>query len=245
MLETNGKNEFKDNKFNIWEWSAPFLQTADEILSKLKELKLEGRVIKSLYSISKAYDWTEEWIFDQVCHAIEIMKPSERKALKNKKAFLPKDVYIARRAGIYGPFLIEFEDGDVLAIVFQNARGIRLEMNSLPKDMTSDEPCNFHPNVLFDDIIGREILSCEVTMSTRRPEECDLYGDDMDFYPAHFYITYEDGDVIYPKRRLHLFPSFDEGYVELLDYSNEVMKIHAPDVKKVVEGFIDKKILNS
>lgn len=244
MLHTNGKNQFKDNKFNIWEWSAPFLQTADEILSKLKELKLEGRIVKNLYSVSKAYDWTDEWICDQVYHGIRKMKPCERKELKNKKAFLPKGVYIARRAGIYGPFLIEFEDGDVLAIVFQNARGIRLEMNSLPKDMTSDEPCNFHPNVLFEDIIGKKILSCEVTMSTQRPECCDLYGDDMDFYPTHFYITYEDGDIIYPKRKLHFYPSFDDGYVELIDYSNEVMKIHAPDVKRVVKGYIENKILN-
>ena len=45
MILSDGKNNFQNNEFSFWEWSAPVLQTHEEVMAKIKELKLQGRVI--------------------------------------------------------------------------------------------------------------------------------------------------------------------------------------------------------
>ena len=39
MVLSDGKNNFPNNEFSFWEWSAPILQTHEEVVSKIKELK--------------------------------------------------------------------------------------------------------------------------------------------------------------------------------------------------------------
>ena len=45
MIISEGKNNYKNNEFAFWEWSAPILQTHEEVTAKIKELKLQGRKI--------------------------------------------------------------------------------------------------------------------------------------------------------------------------------------------------------
>ena len=56
MILSNGKNKFPNNEFSFWEWSAPILQTHEEVVAKIKELKLQGRVIKSFYTVGMGYN---------------------------------------------------------------------------------------------------------------------------------------------------------------------------------------------
>ena len=60
MILSDGKNKFPNNEFSFWEWSAPILQTHKEVVAKIKELKLQGRVIKSFYTVGMGYNWTDD-----------------------------------------------------------------------------------------------------------------------------------------------------------------------------------------
>jgi len=33
MILSNGKNKFQNNEFSFWEWSAPILQTHEEVVA--------------------------------------------------------------------------------------------------------------------------------------------------------------------------------------------------------------------
>ena len=73
MILSNGKNKFPNNEFSFWEWSAPILQTHEEVVAKIKELKLQGRVIKSFYTVGMGYNWTEDNIGEAIYNTVERM----------------------------------------------------------------------------------------------------------------------------------------------------------------------------
>ena len=63
MILSNGNNQFQ-GQFSFWEWSAPILQTPEELAEALRALRLEGRAVKNLYCIGMAYNWREDDIGD-------------------------------------------------------------------------------------------------------------------------------------------------------------------------------------
>ena len=42
MIISEGKNKYRNNEFTFWEWSAPILQTHEEVMAKIKELTQYG-----------------------------------------------------------------------------------------------------------------------------------------------------------------------------------------------------------
>lgn len=248
MILSEGKNNFENNEFSFWEWSAPILQTHDELVEKLRELKLEGRIIKNVYCVGMAYNWNDYSIGDAIYNTLENMTDEQRRALPNYRAFLPEGVYISRWAEIDEPFLIEFEDGDILAIDYSEGSSVRLEMNTLPKSINhGTNRQTIHPNALFEDIIGREITSVEIKTSLTKPEFTCSHGlslDEQASYITGFSIYYNTSDYCYPQNSLFFTSQLDYGIVELIEHGGETMKIHAPDIKRVVEGYIEEEILN-
>ena len=87
MIKSDGKNQFKNNEFLYWEWSAPVLQTYEEIVDKLRELRLEGRVVKNVYCIGMAYNWREDNIVDAIYNTLSDMTSWQRNSLPNFRAF--------------------------------------------------------------------------------------------------------------------------------------------------------------
>ncbi len=249
MILSDGKNNFADNAYSYWEWSAPILQSHDELLGKIKELKLEGRIVKNIRCVGTAYNWSEDNIADCIYNILDRMTAEERNNLKNPRAFLPEGVYLSRWAEIDEPILVEFEDGDVLAIDYSEGSSVRLDINTLPFDISfgTNSP-TVHANRLFGDIIGKEIVAADITTSTDRPDFTASYGltlNEQASYITAFGIRYRDEDSYYPHKSLRFTSHWDYGVVDLIDYDGEIMKVHAPDVREIVEGFIDEEILNS
>ena len=249
MILSKGNNKFTNNTYSYWEWSAPILQTHDEIIAKLKELKLEGRKIKSVRFVGMAYNWRDDEIGEYVYNSLDRMTKEQRGNLKNPRAFLPEGIFLPRWAEIDEPFLIEFEDGDVLAIDYSEGSSIRIDMNTIPKNISfgTNRP-TAHADKLFNDIIGKEIVAVDITTSTVSPDFTGSYGLDLgeqSSYIVGFHIRYSEESSCYPQNSLYFTSHWDYGIVELKDYSGETMKIHAPDVKAIVRGFIEEKLLNS
>lgn len=249
MILSKGNNKFTNNVFSYWEWSAPILQTHNEIIAKLKELKLEGRTIKNIRCVGMAYNWRDDDIADSIYNVLDRMTPKQRCDLPNSKAFLPEGVYLLRWIEIDEPLLIEFEDGDVLAIDYSEGSSVRIDMNTIPNNITfgTNSP-TIHTDKLFGDIIGKQIVAVDITTSTVSPDFTASHGlhlDEQEAYIVGLYIRYREKSAYYPHNSLYFASHLDYGIVELKDYSGETMKIHAPDVKNIVEGFIEDDILNS
>lgn len=249
MILSKGNNKFTNNKYSYWEWSAPILQTYEELLSKFKELKLEGRIIKDIRCVGMAYNWREDDIADCVYNVLDEMTNEQRGSLKNPRAFLPEGIYLLRWAEIAEPMLIEFEDGDILAIDYSEGSSIRIDMNTIPKNISfgTNRP-TVHADKLFDDIIGKEIVAVDITTSTEYPEFTASYGltlDEQMSYIIDFSIRCSSTDSYYPHHSLFFTSHYDYGVVELKDCNNETMKVHAPDIKQIVEGFIEDELLDS
>lgn len=73
MILSERANQFKDNRFSFWEWSAPILQTPEVVLQNLKELHLEGRVVKDIVAIGMGYGWTVDNILEMSYHTLSVL----------------------------------------------------------------------------------------------------------------------------------------------------------------------------
>ena len=64
-------------------------------------------------------------------------------------------------------------------------------------------------------------------------------------YIIGFSIRCRSTDSYYPHNSLFFTSHYDYGVVELKDCNGETLKVHAPDLKQIVEGFIEDEILDS
>lgn len=152
MIPSEGNNQFKDNTFHPWTWSAPILQTAEEVTAFVHEQKLIGRTIKDIQAVGYGYDWGYDYFYD----IIKAIYENDRKALESMD--FPCSIEIDE------PLLFLFEDGDILGIDFSDTSSIRMEMNTLPWGI---HPCinnkNFHANQLFRDLLGSRISNIMIS----------------------------------------------------------------------------------
>ena len=246
MILSEGKNNFKDNEFSYWEWSAPVLQNHEEVIAKIKELKLQGRIIKGFYVIGMGYDWTDYSVTDWLESAIERKKNARNLSSDGPIPFLPEDIVVPRAAMIDEPFLIEFEDGDILGIDYSEGSCVRMEMNTIPKNIGfGTNARTFHPDKLFEPLIGKEIIAIEVTTSTECDEFTGSHGldiDEQDDYITKISIVCKkDGE--WNREKLVFSTSWDYGVVELTDYKGTTLTMNVSDIKAVVEGFVDEDVL--
>jgi len=247
MILSKGENNFKDNTYSFWEWSAPILQTHDEVIDKIRELKLQGRVVKSFYTVGMGYNWRDDDIGDAIYNTLEAKINEKLISPDGPFPFLPEGIYIPRYAEIDEPFLIEFEDGDILGIDYSEGSSVRMEMNTIPKDIHyGTNRKTFHPNVLFRSLIGKKVIAVEVTTSTECDDFTSSHGLDIDEQDSYItkisFVCRKDGE--WECEKLVFTSSFDYGIVDVTDYEGRPLTIHAPDVKAVVEGFVDEKTLN-
>ncbi len=245
MILSEGKNIYPGHFFSFWEWSAPVLQTPEDVMNKAHELKLVGRVVKDIIAVGMGYNWCDNDIDDAVYNAIERMHPLLKAQIPNPEAFLPKGVNLLCFAEIDEPLLLVFEDGDVLGVWYDDGSCVRMDLNTISPDI---EPAtnrkNFHPARLFQDIIGKQITAVEVTGSTERPEFTGSLGLTLKEQPCYISkVDFVFGDMG-SSRWLSFSSDMDYGLVEMKDYTGQTIGISAEKVPWIVEGYIPPNILN-
>ncbi|MBP5674461.1 MAG: hypothetical protein J6X49_18910 [Victivallales bacterium] len=239
MIQSIGNNSFKDNKFDFWTWSAPILQTPEEVVQKVHELKLLGRIIKDIRAIGHFYDIEHSDWYQDIFEAIQ---QGDDKSL----ATLEFPCYIT----IDEPLLIQFEDGDILGIDFSEGSSVRMELNTLPWDIRpGGNRRNFHANQMFKDILGREIGDVFVTSALNPPTFTGSHGMDLDNQISYVHKIlfncqskkekHKDTDW----KQLTFKAWFDFGYVSLEDNSKTIM-LPATRIKKVMEGYLTQSDLD-
>ena len=240
MILSDGKNNFENNVFKFWEWSAPVLQTPEEVIHVLHELKLKGRMIQDIRAVGIGYNWQEDSVEEaSYCHLEK--KDGEARELCNQGT-CPKIVPLNIWAEIDEPILLKFADGDVLAMSFDEGSSSRLSMNTIPWDIQYEiNPPNFHANRLFADILGKVITSIEITATLDEPDFTGSHGLSLDEQPAYLRriaIYYDDGGFMRPFRNLSLEPFFDYGHISLIDHDGSVCKVFSDSTAYITEGYI-------
>jgi len=245
MILSKGKNSFPDNKFNFMEWSASILQTPEEVIQKVHELRLVERVVKDIIAVGMGYNWTDYGIDEAVYNAIDRMHPLLKEQIPNPDAFLPKGVEIQCFAEIDEPLMVLFEDGDTLCISYNEGSSVRMDLNSIPLSIQPGiNQKTFHAGRLFDDMIGKRITAVEVTASTECPKFTGSYGLTIRETPSYITkvdILYDDGSICWPRRRLSFTSDMDYGWVELIDCTGRTIGVPTEKVPWIVEGFIPQE----
>ena len=249
MILSKGRDEFPEHKFDFWNWSAPILQTPDEVIRKARELRLTDRVVKDIIAVGEGYNWTEEWLDEAVYQAIERMHPLLKAQVSDSDAFLPRGVDLLCQAQIDEPLLIIFEDGDTLGISYDEGSCVRMSLNSIPLDIQPGiNMKSFHAGRLFHHMIGKRIAAVEVTASTEYPDFTGSYGLTLGnqlSYISKVDLVYDDGSLHLPHPRLSFISHGDYGWVELVDDTGSTVGVPTEAVPWIVEGYISPDILKN
>ncbi|WP_024865655.1 hypothetical protein [Butyrivibrio sp. FCS014] len=159
---TNGKNIFADDKFDNSEWSAPYMVDKAEIAATIKNLNLNGRVIRDIRFVSHAYNLVRHWVEDCAYNRLENLSEEERQQ-KSEYHNIPLDLPFLRYAKLDEPLLIEFDDHDHLEIDAPQEPEFRISMNCIPWDIEPGcNSLNAEASIIFDSCIGKRIDRVEV-----------------------------------------------------------------------------------
>ncbi len=233
MIPSSGNNQFKDNKFDYWTWSAPILQTHGEVVAKIKEMRLVGRTIKDIQAVGHNYYFS--W-YERFCDIFEAIQRGDEKALETLE--FPCGIVVDE------PILIQFEDGDILGIDFSEASSIRMELNTLPWDIEyGTNRRNFHANRMFKDILGRRVGDVFITTSMTPQDFTGSHGLGLDeqssyLYSVSFRCMFDGQDHNIPRLlSLNFEPDFDYGWC-CLNNKASIMTQPARCIKEVMEGYL-------
>lgn len=221
MILSEGKNRFENNTFSFWEWSAPVLQTPEEVIRKVHELRLVGRTVKDIAAVGMGYNW----------EYFEGNMPEDRAPDDKLRCF----------AELSDPLLIAFEDGDILAIDYVDGSSIRMGLNDIPFDILPDvNSKNFHANRLFKDVIGKKLYSLEVVITTQAPDFTEAFGMQLDeqiSYIGQVDFLYGPVNRYWPQHRLSLTNGFGFAWVKLKDFEGNMLTWSADEELWIVEGY--------
>ena len=230
MIPSKGDNHFKDNIFDFWTWSAPVLQTAEEVVAAVREQKLIGRVIKDIRAVGHGYYLNCDWF----CDIIEAICKKDDKALDSMD--FPCSIEIDE------PLLILFEDGDILGIDYSDGSSLRMEMNTLPWEILPGVNCrNFHANRLFRDLLGCRIDNVVIAAAMHGPFFTGSHGMTLAEQPSYLhslsFICHEYGQNGKIQNEFKFEPDFDYGCVSL-ESESVPARLPAARLRDVLEGFM-------
>lgn len=241
MIVSEGNNNFENNTFSFWEWSAPILQTPEELVAALHDLRLQGRVIADIRAIGMGYNWREDDIGDAIYNRLVAAVGEEHAQEILAKTEYPEDVKICRWAELDEPLLIRFQDGDILGICFDEGGSARLSLNTIPWNIQPgiNHP-TFHANRLFADMLGKTITQIEVTSVLDMPVFTGSHGLTLGEQPAYISkltLYYNDNGIIRPCRSLVFEPLDDYGIISLIDQDGCCCEMPCTESIYVTEGF--------
>ena len=249
MILSKGTNQFPDNKFSFWSWSAPVLQSPEEVLQKLKELQLEGRIVKDIIAVGLGYNWTDDSIDDMAYNAHERLHPILRNQISQADALFSSEIKLECSATIDQPILIVFEDDDVLGISFDEGSSVRMELNTIPVTIEAGINCkNFHANRLFRDIIGKTVSEVWVNATSKEPEFTGSHGMDLPDQPLYIcdlMMAFHDQTSRWKRNTLRFQAWLDYGSVALLDEYGDVVAIPITEVPKIVEDYPAERLFQT
>jgi len=180
MIYYREENEFIDNTFQDYQWTAPLIQNPDQLEEYLRAKSIVGRTIKGFRAIGYGYNLVTGDIEDQVYRRLNGTLPDHELHAASNYDNIDPAFPIYRHAELSEPFIIVFSDGDRLEINFNGDSEVHIGLNSIPFEIKPGTNLNnFDANILFSCCIGCKIQAIEII---RRDSPHDgwpsMYGEE-------------------------------------------------------------------
>lgn len=191
MIRSKGENDFKENSFDKYRWSANTYETPEEIFACFRELRVLEKTVKGITAIGAIAQYSlgswEKIAVDTLREAGIITKyeveylPTRRTVTLNDGSVhdlddcfdLLRNVSTERKIRLYEPLLILFEDGDVMELYPCASKGLRIGYNTLPKGMQDGmNRCEVDIGSLFDPFMNGCCISTVEIYSTLETKSC-------------------------------------------------------------------------
>ncbi len=212
---------FTDHRFSGEEWSAPVIgiENIAELQKRLDGFSLVGQKIKRVKITGLCCNFLYEDFSNTAYVTMEEKIPShEERVAKAYALQIPPETLFHRSAQLDQPFLIEFEDGDVLEIELPFEYEARVGMNSMPWDIKpSYDGHNSQDALLLAPLIGRTVSRVE---AKKVGEYVDVVG---------IVFSFDNGE------RLSISGDFDWFWLECLDKDGKNMTLTWEELSKAVE----------
>ncbi len=231
MIQSSGNNLFKDNRFDFRTWSAPILQTPEEVSAKLRELDLTGRTVRDIQAVGRNYMLAYDCFYE----VFEAVRRNDDAALASLE--FPCMIEIDE------PLLIRFEDGDILGIDFSEGSSVRMEMNTLPWDILPDiNARNCHADRMFRKIQGTQIADVFMTTSLKQPIFTGKHGLELAEQSSYVRsISFECRDnspgKVPRSEKLTFEPDLDYGNVFLENDYSGIVTLPGTFIRDIMEGY--------
>lgn len=188
MIISKGNDDFKNNTFDKYRWSANTYETPEEILACLHGLGIYGKRISRVSAIGAHIDHSlGDWQYTSL-RALEKagiisdydiydgwveLRDGCRKSIDD--CFdLMKNVAANRVVRLCEPLLIIFEDSNVLELLPSAPLGLRIGYNTLPKEMRNGaNRAEYDIGGLFNEYLTGGKFSSFRTLSTIRTRTYD------------------------------------------------------------------------
>lgn len=226
IFYSDGKNQFKDNCFSWWEWSAPFIISPDEIKSRLDAMSLVGRTVKNLRLMGICENYTEYELEEKAYCALPDDMPEEERQRLSDYENISDSLLLSRSAIVDSPFLIRFEDDDIFEICTGQGPEYRFSINNIPWNIKADWYCeNVDAEIMFEAFLGKRIVDVELTIVNK---EIDSTSDDEIGSYVSRIVLWLEGDI-----GICISDGwFDWCEISCIDRSNEPLKLTLGELKR-------------
>ncbi len=171
MYKMDGDNLFNNNIYDEAHWSAPVIQSPEELADHIRASAIAGRRLSGIRSVGPAYNFTREWL-ENVAFTTAMSNTDPDKAFPPMAEYLPDETIFNRLMLVDKPLVLEFDTGDSLAIDFSHPAEVRVAMNSIPAGVEFQYGCgNVDTGVLFSEVIGKRILGIQIGRRRTIPED--------------------------------------------------------------------------
>lgn len=184
MIISSGKNDFVNNTFDKYRWSANTYETPKEIFEYLDSLNIEKKKVKSISAIGAMLFYT---LGDIIGRALDTLidagfitdydtyedyisfSDGSKKTVAECQPLLD-NVSIDRSVTLYEPLIITFEDDTTLELLPWASKGLRIGYCSIPQGIIDGvNHCEFDIGILFNEYVsGRNFYLFDIISSERQ-----------------------------------------------------------------------------
>lgn len=242
MIPMKGLNDF-NGRYDFFKWSAPIYETPEEVVRFMTDLRLGHKVVKSV-SVIGAVDEIGGRERNNIYETLSRLGYTLEELSENGYDRMDK-VLLPRKATIFEPVQIIFEDGDTLDFLPMQHGGARIAMNTIPAGLTYGmNRSNFDAHRLFGKPLkGAKIqnFSMEtVETSTRNYSRRNVNDTRLkrpDIHTAKTYIfEFSNG------YRLHIKAEFGNYVLKLFQSYREEALIGYPRLKEIEKTVLQVEI---
>lgn len=161
--KTYYKRGEKSYKFS--EWNTQIIQTPQDLMLKLKKLKIKGRKIESIECLGMCYNLKDDRIEDLAYNYYSKKDTKNLKEITEYENIIENTLFI-RYIEIDEPIILYLDNGDKIEIDYKDTSSLKIDKNSLPQNIRwGINPPNADINVIFSNCLKKKILGFEVVSS--------------------------------------------------------------------------------